>query len=214
MRMNRIRKNAEEGDGITMRLAEATKDNDWGEVAEIINTASKDQVKALAPMIPHLVEHHAWLIRASVVDAIGYAKLRSFADLVKRRLEDKNSIVRSYALMAYYDLLGRDALGVFEGFFLATDVRVRVTALALWYVETGDDAAFGRLAKILRRKGCRWSHCSVVMRIFAHYCPKGPADEVVRLHEEIVNNLPKEIAEEMKKLIAKWKRLKAKRGVH
>jgi hypothetical protein len=205
--MNSSQKNKRRSIDISARLQEARKDKDWGEVADILDRASKDDIKALAPMIPDLIEHPRWLVRASVVEAISYANLRLFAGLVKDRLKDSNRVVRSYALRAYYDLLGSEALRVIDAFCGAKDVRVRVTALALRYVETGDHGAFDRLRRILTRKGCDFRHRSTVMWIFEDYCADGPNSDVIRLHEEVLKDLPKSlgVAKDMGRMLKKWR---------
>jgi hypothetical protein len=67
-------------------------------------------------------------------------------------LKDKHPVVRAFALMTYHDLIGSKALPAIEEFCGTENVGLRFTALALRYVETGDEETLEKLGKILTTK--------------------------------------------------------------
>jgi hypothetical protein len=194
---------------VRTRIREAEKAKHWGELAGILDDADRNDIATLKPIIPDLIRHHEWIIRASTLEAIGRSHLHSFANRVKARLRDRNRIVRSYALMAYYDLLGAKALPMIDVLCTSQDMRVRVTALALRYIDTHDSHALEALRRILTRKNCSYFHRSAVMRMFDYYFDSHPPTSVVALYEDVLPDVPKSsgLAKDMKKLLGgNWRR--------
>jgi hypothetical protein len=195
-------------DSVSLRISDAEARRDWGEVSDILDHATREDIMAIRPIIPHLATHREWIIRASTVEAIGASHLRSYASLIKERLDDTHVVVRAYALMAYYDLLGRKALPLIYDLCASREVSIRVTALSLRYVHTGDRDAFNALRKLLTRKGCSPYHRSAVMRIVDYYCGAQVSDEMIHLFEEVLPDVPPKVlglAEDMRKKLAKWR---------
>lgn len=194
---------------IVLRMKEAEDDKDWGEVCTILYDACDSNPEALKAVLPRFIEHHAWVVRASAIEVAGLLRWKQFSGLVAARLqEDRNRLVRSYALMAYYDLWGAKALPVINEFCTDGDVSLRTEALALRYVQTQDPDSLAKLGHILRRKRCDWHHRSGALYVFDYYCHPQPDDQVVELFGDILADVPKELglAREMKALVAKWKR--------
>jgi len=197
-------------DNILVRIKEAQDYKDWAEVSDILDEATKKDMDALKPIIPDLIEHHEWIVRASIVGLIGDFRLRQFLDLVKARLQDSNSVVRGYALVACYDILGAKASPIIEKNCSAKDVRQRLTALALKYIETGDTDAFKKLSRILKRKRCNLNHRSALLSIFDYYCDVQTYSEIVKLYEDILPDIPKShgVAKDIRSILKKWKQSK------
>jgi hypothetical protein len=198
---------------LLVRIKEAQNQKDWGEVSGILGEATvndKDDIAELKSIIPDLVLHHEWLVRASTVEFIGDFRLRKFENLVKERLQDSNSIVRSYALMAYYDIKGAKSLPVIKEFCEIKDVALRLTALGLLFIKTGDMDAFKKLSKILTRKRCKPIHRSASTNFFDFYCNAKQLSEVVKLYEEILPDIPKThwSAKDIQRMLKKWKQSK------
>ena len=189
------------------RIKDAQNHKDWADVSDILDEATENDVNDLKRIIPNLIEHHEWIIRASSVVFIGDFSLRQFLNLAKARLQDRNSIVRGYALVAYYDLLGAKALPVIRDNCGAKDVRLRLIALALNYIETGDKNAFNNLSRILKRKRCHLNHRSAILFILDYYCDVQPHSEIVKLYENILLDIPKShgVARDIKSMLKKWK---------
>ena len=97
---------------ILSSLQRAKDDKDWSEISFILDEATDNDfntikdMKALRSFILEFIEHNYWVLRASTVDFIGGFHLKKFLNLVKARLQDKHYVVRDYALMAYYELIG------------------------------------------------------------------------------------------------------------
>ena len=197
-------------DNILVRIKEAQDYKDWAEVSDILDEATKKDMDALKPIIPDLIEHHEWIVRASIVGLIGDFRLRQFLDLVKARLQDRNLVVRGYALVACYDILGAKALPIIEKNCSAKDVRQRLTALALNYIETGDTDAFKKLSRILTRKRCNLNHRSAILFILDYYCDVQPHSEIVELYEDILLDIPKShgVAKDIRSMLNNWKKPK------
>ncbi len=194
-------------DSILVRLNEAEQQKDWGEMAEILDDATKGDLGALRGVIPRLAAHRKWLIRTSTMEVIGDFRLRSFLNLVEVGLEDKHPAVKSYALMAYHDLVKKKALPTIERFENVADIGLRITALALHYVALGDEHTFKTLERILSRKRCSSTHRYVAINIFDHYCEVKSHEEIVRLFENILQDVPASdgLASEIRKKLDKWR---------
>jgi HEAT repeat protein len=147
----------ESGSDVVRRLRQAESEKNWREISYIldnIDTLTEEDIRALEPVMPRLITHRDYLIRASAVDVVGLFQLRQFLDLVKARLDDRNKIARSYALEAYYELLGRESLPAVRKYCEDRSLQVRVTALSVCYAATGDETCLARLEKILLRRDC------------------------------------------------------------
>ena len=159
----------EHTNGILARLQDAQGDKDWARMAEILDQASENDVDHFESLIPDLVEHPKWLIRASTVEMIGDLRLRRLVEPVEVRLKDNHPVVRAFALMAYYDLLGAEALPAIEEGCAAENVGLRLTALALHYAETGDGKTLDKLNKILEKKRHYPQNYRTTVNIFDRY---------------------------------------------
>ena len=129
-----------------------SKAEDWSEISGILDDAEEKDARYLRPLLPELLKHHSWVVRCSVLECIGGFNLKGFTKLVRKAISDRNRIVRSYALGAYYDLLGGAALDEIRRASQDKDVRVRVKALSLLFVETTEDVALDQIARIVVRK--------------------------------------------------------------
>ena len=192
--------------GVPERLLQAEKEKDWGLISDMLYNASEKDAKLLVPIIPKLIIHYKWLVRASAVEFVGDFNLTQFVDLVKKRLEDRNTNVRIYALMAYYDLLGAKSLPLINKFCRDKNIRIRVTALALHYVETYDKDSFEAVSKIVLRKNCYHLHRSAVLNIFDHYLDIPGYAELLQLFRNIIKAAPQwqGVTKDIKSKLAEW----------
>ena len=203
---------------ILSRIQEAKDDKDWGELSYILEEATENDVNALKNMnalksvILEFIEHHDWIVRASTVELIGRFLLNTFLNLVKARLQDRNFVVRSYALMAYYELIGTKALPAIEECCSSGNVEHRVTALALHYIEKRDDDSFKKLSKILKRKGCNINHLYSTLYIFDYYFDVQQHREIIKFFEDALKDIPKSlcIAKDINIMLNKWKKPREK----
>ncbi len=176
------------------RIQRAEEEKDWAGLSDILDEARPEdveQLKQLKPLMKHLLAHRRWIVRASAVEVVGVFRLRQFAREVKLRLSDPSSDVRSYALMAYYDLFGARALPVIKDFAGVKDTRLRVTALVLLYVQTQDKDALARLSRLLTRKRCRYDNQYVALNEFDYYLDLKKHPDVVSLLERILQSTPR-----------------------
>lgn len=185
MRKRRRNKN------IRVRIQEAEAKKDWGGLSHILDEASEDEVRLLDPVIPELLVHPAWIVRASALDLVGTFRLRKFLNLVKAHLEDSVINVRDYALTAYYDLLGADSLPVIEKFCGARDIGLRVTALVIYYVETRNKDVLNTLTKIITRKNCNNIHRYIALNTFKCYLDIRHHPEIMHFFQAVLENLPR-----------------------
>jgi len=173
------------------RIQRAEEEKDWAGVCDILEEAKPKDVEQLEPLTKHFLANRHWIVRASAVEMVGVLRLHQFAREVKLRLSDPNSDVRSYALMAYYDLLGARALPVIKEFAGVKDTRLRVTALVLLYVQTQDKETLARLGRLLTRKRCRYDNRYVALNEFDYYLDLKKHPEVVSLLERILQSTPR-----------------------
>jgi HEAT repeat protein len=159
----------EYANGIVSRLKQAQDTNDWARMSDILNLASENDVQYIESILSDLTEHHKWLIRASIVEMIGDLRLRQLVEPVKVRLKDKHPVVRAFALMAYYDLLGTKALPAIEEVCGAENIGLRFTALALHYAETGDEETLDKFNRILESKRRYPKNHHTTVNIFDRY---------------------------------------------
>ena len=159
----------ESANSILARLKQAQENKDWARMSEILDQASTDDVEDIESLLPDLTEHPKWLIRASIVERIGDLRLRRLVESVKTRLKDNHPVVRAFALMAYYDLLGTAALPAIEEVCEAENVGLRFTALALRYAEKGDAESLDMFDKILTTKRRDPKNAHTTVNIFDRY---------------------------------------------
>ena len=159
----------EHANGISVRLKQAHEDKDWARMSEILDEASENDAEDLESIIPDLTEHHKWLIRASTVEMIGDLRLWRLVEPVKGRLKDKHPVVRAFALMAYYDLLGTNALPAIKDVCEAENVGLRFTALALHYAETCGEETLDKFNRILETKRRYPENHHTTVNIFDRY---------------------------------------------
>lgn len=163
---------------------------DWAELSEVLDEAGGEDICALKPEIPKLLVHRNWVVRASAVELVGEFKLREFLDQIVARLDDRNAHVKSYALMAYFDLLGRAAVPLIRTHCEGGPVSVRAAALVLCYVATKENAYLGSLERIVLRKNCDYHHRYAVFHIFDYYLDITADPEVRAIFEAIVRIAP------------------------
>ncbi len=206
----KARPSAKRKDDLGLRLQEAEKNTNWLELNDALYDACDRAPEVLKPVLSRFFEHRQWVIRASALEIAGLLRWRQFSEQVVNHLRDHNRIVRSYALMAYYDLHGAKALPVIDEFCTDKDVRLRAEALALRYIQTADADSRERLGGILRRKNCDYHHRYAVLHAFEYYCKPRPDDKVIELFAEILPDIPKNygLAKDINRLIAKWKQAK------
>ena len=191
---------------ICIRLREADRRRDWCEMSDLLDEATREDIKKLKPLIPELLEHRHFLVRTSAVELIEDFNLRSLTHLAQARLADRNALVRSYALMAYSRVAGAKALSEIAKGADDKDVGVRVTALVLSYVKTRDKNALEKLRKTLRRKTCRDSYRESTLRMFDLYMKGKPGVLVVKLYEEILPLISAcGVLEDMRGILNAWK---------
>lgn len=159
----------EKANSILARLKQAQDTKDWARMSEILDAASENDVEDLESILSDLTEHPKWLIRASIVERIGDLRLRRLVESVKVRLKDNHPVVRAFALMAYYDLLGTKALPAIEEVCGTENVGVRFTALALRYAETGDKESLDMFSRILTSKQRHPKNQHTTVNIFDRY---------------------------------------------
>jgi hypothetical protein len=75
-------------------------------------------------------------------------------------------IVRTDALDSYYLIEGEAAVETIRAMCVDRDVRMRVAALCLLYVECHEEGALRTLRRILARKRCLYHHQYVALHTF------------------------------------------------
>lgn len=198
---------------ISARLRRALDDKQFGclEVSEVLDHVTERDVDAVKPFLPHLLEHREWLVRADAVEFVGAFHVHAFLDAVRSRLHDRNSLVREYALGAYYDLLGAKALPLLKRASKDEAVGFRVVALTLRYIESRDEAVLLELRRILLTKRCRFTNRYAALRTFDAYVDVGAYPEVVELFEDVLTKLseaPRKygLDKDISRRLEKWRR--------
>lgn len=183
---------------IKKKISEA---EDWSDLSDILSDVTESDIRELKPFIPELIENKGWVVRCDVLDIIGRYELSEFIGLVKKSLHDRILHVRDYALMAYYDLLGKKALRTIRKLCKEKNVQLRITALALCYVETRNEDVLRQIRKIVTRKGCIYYHQSCVINCFEHYLNTGDYPEIIELYRDILRSIPKSrgVAKQLRK---------------
>ena len=193
---------------ILRKIKEAENYKDWGSISYIIDNATENNYKLLIPCISNFINHKNWLIRASAVEFIGFFGIEKYLYLVRNCLKDGHPLVRDYALLAYYDLLGDKAIPLIEKFCSHKNVMNRVTALLLHYINNNDDYSFQKLSRILKRKRCNPLNISGFLRSFDYYYNNVEVkSRIVKLLKDIIPNIPKShwIATDVRRLLKKLK---------
>jgi hypothetical protein len=201
----------ESGSDVVHRLCQAESEEKWEEISYIldnIDTLTEEDIRALEPVMPRLIMHRDYLIRAGAVEVVGLFQLRQFIDLVKARLHDRNKDVRSYALEAYYDLLGGESLPVLRKYCEDRSLRVRVTALSLCYAAIGDKTCLARLEKILLRRDCDYHLRFVALNTLDYYMDVSRDPCAIGLFRSILERAGKSrgIAVTIRVKLAEWRK--------
>jgi len=192
--------------GILKRLSEAEKGPCYLDIEDILDQASTRNIGAIKSALPRLMEHRAYVIRASAVELVGNFKLTEFRSLVEAGLQDRNVHVRCYALMAYYDLLGHRALPLIREYCQEKSIHLRVTAVALCYVITEDETVLKTLKKIVLRRNCDYHHRCVVLSILEHYLEIASRPQLIDMFKAILRISPKRlgISKEITRKLRTW----------
>lgn len=200
-----MRKHAGKSD-ILKRLSEAEKGPCYLDIEDILDQVSTRDIGAIKSALPRLMQHKAWVIRASAVELVGNFKLTEFRSLVEAGLQDRNVHVRCYALMAYYDLLGHRALPLIREYCREKSVHLRVTAVALCYVITEDETVLKTLKKIVLRRNCDYHHRCVVLSILEHYLDVASRPQLIDMFKAILRISPKRlgISKEIRRKLRTW----------
>ena len=174
---------------------------DWADLSDILLDVTKSDIKELKPFIPGLIESKSWVVRCDVLNITGSYELSEFIDLVKKSMHDRILHVRDYALMAYYDLLGKKALRTIRKLCKEKNVQLRITALALCYVETRNEDVLRQIRTIVTRKGCIYRHQYCVINCFEHYLNTNDFPEIIELYKEILRSIPRSrgVAKDLRK---------------
>ncbi len=133
-------------------------------LSDILQDIRDDDLKAVLGYIPVLLKHRSWIIRSDALDMIGAGRLTQFKNKVSHILKnDKNSDVKSYALMAYYDLEGKKAIHLLESFITSRNIEVKKTAYCLLYIATRRKYILKELEKIVKK----WN--TIPQRLYSSY---------------------------------------------
>lgn len=183
---------------IEKKISEA---EDWSDLIDILSDVTESDIRELKPLIPELIENKSWVVRCDVLDVIGRYELSEFIGLVKKSMRDRILYVRNYALMTYYDLLGKKALMTIRKLCKEKNVQLKITALALCYVETRNEDVLRKIRKIVTRKGCIYHHQDWVINCFEHYLNTDDYPEIIELYRDILRSIPKSrgVAKQLRK---------------
>ena len=162
-----------------------SKAEDWSDITEILAKITKEDIPHLRPVLPELLQHPNWVVRCDALDLIGEYRLDDFKHLVKKAIHDRNRVVRGYALSAHYDLERQAALDEIRRASQDKDVHVRVHALSLAFVETGDGVVLDQIARIVVRTLCDYRHQYSVLNVLTYYLQVETYPEVVDLFRRI-----------------------------
>jgi len=184
---------------IQIRISKA---EDRLDISDIFDEINEWNYKELIPSIPELSRNSYWVIRCDVLDIIGCYKLTEFLNIVKKGLRDRIIIVRGYALSSYYDLLGKKALPMIRKFCKEKNMRLRLSGLTLYYIETEDEETLKKIRKIVMRKGS-WNRYYIynIFNEFESYMHTEKRPEIIQLYEDLLKHIPKSfgISKDIKK---------------
>jgi HEAT repeat protein len=157
---------------------------DWDDISYVLDSATvddADDIPAMLPRLRDLANHKAWVVRASVMDFIGAFKLVELLKVVRKKLADANPFVRSYALGAFYDLRGSKGLRTLNRLLKDKAVTVRLDALCLLFVDTGDKEYLDQIQRVVTRKNCDYHHQYAILHQLGHYLKLENHPEVLSL---------------------------------
>lgn len=158
-------------------------------LSEFIQNISEKEIESIFSYIPVLLKHRSWIIRADTLDMIGRGKLHQFEKSVLNILEnDKNPHVKSYALMAYYDLEGKKAIRILEQYSNSRSIYVKKTSLSLLYVATRRKCVLEELEKIVTRKDIVPNGYYSIYNTLCYYMKLEKHLELLKLFEAIIRN--------------------------
>jgi hypothetical protein len=171
------------------------------DISDILDEVTQWNYKELIPSVPAIFNNRNWIVRCDILDLIGCYKLTEFLGIVKKGLRDRRIIVRNYALGAYYELLREKALPMIRKFCKEKNMRLRLSGLSLFYIETGDENTFKQIRKIVMRKGS-WYHFYVnnIFSDFEYYLYTEKRPGIIKLYEDLLKHVPKSwgIAKELR----------------
>jgi len=167
-----------------------SKAEDWSDITGILADTTEEDIPGLRPVLPELLQHPTWVVRCDALDLIGEFRLDEFTHSVKKAIHDRNRGVRSYALAAYYDLVGRAGLDEIRRASQDKDVHVRVHALSLLFVETTEGVTLDQIARIVVRKRCNYHHQYCVLHVFAYYLQIETYPQVIDLFRRMREKTP------------------------
>ena len=158
-----------------------------GEVVCILEDITKDDVCKLLCIIPLLLNHKSWVVRAETLDIIGSFELLEYEKQVHKKMNDSNEniTVRSYAMVAYYDLLQERALPVIKEIMKSPLIQLRIDALVLYYIETQSKESLNEIRRIVTRANCSRLHQHSVITLLDYYLDIKTYPEVIALLKEI-----------------------------
>jgi len=176
---------------------------DWSDIIDILSEIDENDVTKIKSLIPGLLGHSSWVVRAECLDLIGDFRLVEFLPLVRKRLKDRNKYVRAYALAASYDIKKEKSLPLLRRYVQNRDIDLRTMALSLLYVETESPDVLKKIEKIVTRKNCDYHHKFNVLNQFEHYLDIKQYPEINDLYRKILKTTsPKDgVAREIKDII-------------
>ena len=180
---------------------------DWSDVLDILENIDEDNVHNIIPILPNLLQHKEWTVRAETVDIVGGCGLEKFLKTVKAMLYDKNRHVRAYALAALYDLKKEKAIKYLETFAKDRNVTMKINALALLYIAKGSPETLNEIRKIVLRKNCNYFHQFNVISQFDYYLEIKKHPEIIELYKDILKiKAPSSgVAKQLKGILRKMK---------
>jgi len=159
--------------------------SDETEIVDILGSVKEADIPSLLPLIPRLAKHSYWCVRAETITLIGDFGLKRYTNLVRGAIQDTNHHVRSYAIMAYYDLMEERALPEIRKLMGEKDVHVRLMALLLDYIQTRAAASLQKIRRIVTRRTCDYHHQFAVIHVLGHYLDIRGHPEIVELLTDI-----------------------------
>ncbi len=162
-----------------------------------------EELPGIVDNLSALLKHHSYVVRADAYEFIAAYQLKQFAEQIREGCSDRNQIARTYAMGAYYDLLGTEAIPLLKRFLSARETRVCLEALCLLYVESREDEYLNRIAKIVTRKNCNVCNQSVVVSNFESLLQLQEYPEILLLFDKMLSMINKKygLAKDLRKLL-------------
>ncbi len=170
------------------------KSTNWADLNDELQKADQSNIHLLYPLLPDLIDHRSWIIRASTLEIIGEGDLKQFVHLVKKAVEDSHPLVQSYAIVYCYSLLKEKGISCVRKQLNSKNVLVRVTAETVYYVATWDTSYLKKIRKIITRRNCNPSNYYAVLRALNLLLIIKQHPELVELLKDIQNVAPKNYA--------------------